>query len=192
MNWQRPTRRREAQLRNTLDKLATPQRRACLPVLIWRWRKELALLTAAAVLFMAILYAFGIACAVVGLSVMIGALSPPWSERLRAFGWQLITPHLLRAGLREAWIQSRTGRHPAIVRVTREGFGERVRLRCPPGTCAEDFEAARDVLRAACRAADVQVTRDERRSHMVTVDVIRRFDDLDPVDSEQSELSVGR
>jgi hypothetical protein len=172
MNRQRPP-RREAQLRNTLDRLATPRRRSPFPVLIWRWRKELALLIGAAVLFIAILNALGIAWAVVGLSVMLGVLSPPWSDRLRAFGWQLITPHLLRAGLREAWIQNRTGRQPAIVRVTRESFGERIHLRCPPGTCAEDLQAARGVLRAACRAADVRVTRDERRSHMVTVDVIR-------------------
>src|ERR1700722_19125088 len=103
-------RRRAAHLLDALDELAVPPRHAPLPVLIWRWRKELALLIAAAVLFVALLNALGIAWAVVGLSAMLGVFSPPWSERLTAFGWQLITPHLLRAGLREAWIQNRTGR----------------------------------------------------------------------------------
>jgi hypothetical protein len=139
---------------------------------------------------MAVVHALGIAWAIVGLSVVIGAFSPPWSRRLRACGWQLITPHLLRSGLREALIRNRKGRQPIIMRITREPFGERVRLWCPAGTCAEDLHAARKVLRAACWAADVRVTRDKRRSHMVTLDVIRCRSDLDAVDTERGELSA--
>ena len=192
MSRRQSPRGREVQLLETLDKLVIPRRRVSLPVLIWRWRKELACLVCVVVLFLAVVHALGIAWAVVGLSVAIGALSPPWSDRLTACGWQFITPHLLRSGLHEARIQNRRGRQPVIMRITREPFGERVRLRCPAGTCAEDLKAAREVLRAACWAADVRVTRDERRSHMVTVDVIRRRNDIDPNDDERDELSAER
>lgn len=105
---------------------------------------------------------------------MASAASPRWPRQLAALGWQLITPHLLRSGLYQAQIQNRSGTRPVIVRVTREWFGERVRLWCPPGTSAEDLYAARAVLCAACCAANVRITQDEVRSQMVTVDVIRR------------------
>ena len=51
---------------------------------------------------------------------------------------------------------------------------------------AEDIYAARDDLRAACWAADVRVTRDEQRSHLVTVDVIRRPDDIELTGEDQN------
>ena len=107
-------------------------------------------------------------------AAMIGAPPRPWTERLSALVWQLATPHLLRSGLYQAGIQNRSGMRPVIVRVTREPFGERVRLWCPAGIAAEELLSARAILRAACRAVDVQIIRDEKRSHVVTVDVIRR------------------
>ena len=107
---------------------------------------------------------------------------PSWTECLTALFWELVTPHLLRSGLYQARIQDRDGRRPVIVRVTREPFGERIRLWCPPGTSAEDLRAARELLKAACSATDVQVTRDEQRPQMVSVDVIRRGDGIAPVD----------
>lgn len=143
-------------------------------MLVWNWRTELAILALLTVLGIAVAETFGYPWLIVGLSIMAGALSPPWSPQFRAWLWHLLTPHLLRSGLFHARIQNRHGRQPLIVRVTRETFGERVLLRCPTGVCAEDIEDARDVLRAACRAAEVWVTRDELRSHLVTVDVIRR------------------
>jgi hypothetical protein len=113
----------------------------------------------------------------VGPCAMIGAFSPPWSERLTALAWHMVTPHLLRSGLYQAGIQNRSGMRPVIVRITREPFGERVRFWCPAGISAEDFLSAGAVLRAACWAADVRIMRDERHSRMVTVDVIRHRHD---------------
>jgi hypothetical protein len=170
-------RRGDTQLLYALDRLAAPPRRPSLPGVIWTWRKEFGLLACATALFVAVAGTFGVPWAVLGLSAMLGALSPPWSERLTAFGWQLITPHLIRSALYQARIQNRSGRRPMILRVSPEPFGQRVSLRCPPGVCAEAIQAARRILRAACRAADVRVTRDERRSHIVTVDVIRHGED---------------
>ncbi len=156
------------------------RRRRPLPTLVWHWRKELAILALLAVLGIAVAETFGYPWLIVGLSIMAGALSPPWSQQLRAWLWYLFTPHLLRSGMVHARIQNLHGRQPLIVRVTREVFGERVLLRCPPGVCAEDIEDARDILRAACHAADIWVTRDELRSHLVTVDVIRRPEHAGP------------
>ena len=138
-----------------------------------------------AVLFAVVMRTSGIAWAVAGLSAAVGAFSPPWSEQMKAFAWQLITPHRLRAGLYHARIHNRHGRRPVIMRVTSEPFGERIRLWCPAGTSAEDLHHAREILRAACWARDVRVARDEQRAHLVTVDVIRRPDDIEPTDDDQ-------
>jgi len=188
MNRGRSRRRREEELLAALERAVTPRRRALLPALIWAWRKELVLVASIAVLFVVVMHASGPVWAVVGLSAAAGALSPPWSEQLKAFGWQLITPHRLRVGLYQARIHNRSGRRPMIIQISSEPFGERVRLWCPPGTSAEDIAAERDILRAACWAADVRVTRDEQRSHLVTVDVIRRPDDIEPFDGDQDRI----
>jgi len=181
-------RRREDELLDVLERAVTPRRRALLPALIWAWRKELALTVGIAVLFVAVMRTSSLVWAVVGLSASVGALSPPWSEELKAFGWRLVTPHRVRIGLYQARIHNRSGRRPMIIKVTGEPFGERVRLWCPAGTSAEDIYAARDVLRAACWAADVRVARDEQRSHLVTVDVIRRRDDIEHSDGDQNRI----
>lgn len=192
MNWRQARRYNDAQVLDTLERVTAPRRRASLPVVIWRWWKELVLLTGVAALSVAVGRSFGLAWAVIGLSALAGALAPPWPGWLIPYAWQLITPHLLRSGLYHARIQNRSGRRPVIVRVTREPFGEQVRLWCPAGTSAEDLEDAAGVLRAACWAADVRVTRDEHRSHMVTVDIIRRTDEIDPVDSDQDDSHWGQ
>lgn len=151
----------------------TQPRRTSLPGTLWNWRRELAVVVAVATMAIAVTSTFGAPWLIVGLSLLTGALSPPWSPQFRAWLRSLVTPHLLRSGMFHARIQNRYGRRPLIVRVTREAFGERVLLRCPPGVCAEDIEDAREILRAACRAADIRVIRDSRRAHLVTVDVIR-------------------
>ena len=181
-------RRRDEELLATLERVVTPRRRALLPALIWAWRKELALAAGIAFLFVVVVRTSSLAWAVVGLSAVAGAFSPPWSEQLKAFGWQLVTPHRLRAGLYQARIENRSGRRPMIVRISGEPFGERLLLRCPAGVSAEDIHAARDILRAACWAADVRVARDEQRSHLVIVDVIRRPDDIEPSDGDQNKI----
>ena len=53
-----------------------------------------------------------------------------------------------------------------------------VALTWPPSRqriTARDLEAARDVLRAACWASDVRVVVNDRRSHIVVLEVIRRL-----------------
>ena len=148
----------------------------------WRWRKELLLLTAIVVIIISVIQTFGGAWAVVGVSAALGMILPPWSEHMKALAWNLATPHLLRSGLHHARIENRSGRKPILLRITGETFGQRARLWCPPGISAEQIRAASDILRSACCAADICIIRDERRSQIVTVYIIRepgRFDRAD-------------
>ncbi len=188
MNRRRSRLRDEALLLGTLERAMLPRRRS-LPGLVWAWRKELAILAGVSVLLAALGHTFGLAGAIFGLSIAAGGFSPPWPGWLTSFWWELRTPHLLRSGLYHARIQNRSGRRPMIVRVTVEPFGERVRLRCPIGTSAEDIWAARETLRAACRAADLRISRDQQRSHLVTVDVIRRAESGDEPDGARKLAS---
>jgi hypothetical protein len=188
MSRRRSRRRHEDELLDVLDRVVTRRRRASLLGLAWAWRKEFVLAAGIALLVLAVLRTSGIVWAIAGLSAAIGALSPPWSAQLRAFGCLLITPHRLRAGLFHARIQNRNGARPLIVGITSEPFGERVRLRCPAGVSAEDLYAVRDILRAACWAADVRIARDMQRSHLVTVDVIRRPGAVEPADGDQHTI----
>jgi len=181
----RRNRRREEELLGDLERAITPHKRAPLPVVIWRWRYELVLITALALIVTIFVHTLGVALTIIAASAAIGMLSPPWSERMTALAWHLVTPHLLRTGMAQARIHNRNGRQPFIVRVTREPFGERIRLWCPAGTSAEDISSVRATLRAACWAADVRIWRDEQHSQIVTVDVIRRREALGP-DSEPS------
>jgi hypothetical protein len=166
-------RREELRLLAALDRAVAPQRRPGVVTVAWRWRYELALAallaTVAAVLIQAVGVQFGLMC----LSAMMGALGPPWPEWFTAWVWRIITPHRVRTGLAQTWIQNRSGRAPVILRVTSEPFGERVLLWCPAGTSAEDLHHSRAALRAACWAADVRIIRDERHSQRVTLEVIR-------------------
>ena len=64
---------------------------------------------------------------------------------------------------------------PAVLYTVPTDFGERVWLWCRAGITAGDLEAARDILRAACWASDVRVVVNDRRSHIVVLEVIRRL-----------------
>ncbi len=178
----RAHRRSEARLLAELETAVRPGRRATLAGYAWWWRYELGLLgglTAAAVLGVQVLGAARtLACALFITAAC--ALWPSWRAACLAQAWRIITPHRLRAGCAAARIQSRNGRVPAILRTSRQPFGERVRVWCPAGITAADFRSARRVLAVACWAADVRVIPDARHAHLVTIDVIRRRADPPP------------
>ena len=87
--------------------------------------------------------------------------------------WCVITPHRVRAGCVNAWVQTRSGRLPIIWSATPTEYGERLRLWCPAGITADDLIGASEVLAAACWAAEVRVMTDARHAHLVTLAVIR-------------------
>ncbi len=172
----RSLRRSESQLISDLEQALRPAPRIRPAGLLWRWRHEGLLAAAAGTVLAVLAHVIGVEWTVICTSAVVGGLGPwpSWHEPFLADLWRLITPHRLHAGFVQARIQSRKGKVPVVLRTTSEPFGERARVWCPAGTSAEDLASARATLRAACWAADVRVTRDDRHAHLVTVDVIRR------------------
>lgn len=146
---------------------------------LWHWRYEAGLAAGAAFAAVSIGVTLGAAwlAATAALTAAAGVAAmtwPPSRQRLIARAWCVITPHRIRAGCTHAWIQTRDGRLPVVLYTTRAEFGERVWLWCRAGITAGDLVAARDVLRAACWASDVRVVLNDRRSHIVVLEVVRR------------------
>lgn len=173
MTRQRTLRPRERRLIADLDEVFTPRRRPNLAVVVWNWRYELGLAVATAGTVTGLIRLLGVEWGIVSASALVGVFGPPWPEQLVDWAWRLVTPHRLRVGFGEARLRTTRGKLPIIIRTTHAPFGERVEIWCPAGISAEDIKSARYVLRSACWAADIRVARDERRSHRVTVDVIR-------------------
>ena len=111
----------------------------------WNWRWETGLLAVLAVPVGLVTSAFGLIGLVVtagaGLAVSIATLlllaaSPPM---VPARAWCLITPHRVRAGCVNAWVQTRSGKLPFIVSTTPTPYGEQVRLWLRAGLTAADL-----------------------------------------------------
>jgi hypothetical protein len=145
----------------------------------WNWRWEISLLAVLAVTSVLVTSAFGLMGLIVtagaGLAVSIATLLcwPSARQWCRARAWCLITPHRVRVGCVNAWVQTRSGRLPFIVSTTPAPYGEQVRLWLRAGLTAADLRAARDVLAAACWATDVRVVPSANHAHLVTLQVIR-------------------
>lgn len=169
-----PLRRRELHVVRDLER-GRRRRRPLPTTVIWRWRYEL--------LVVAGVGSGGRALAdVVGLDTVmplfLGTAAAAWSwprsrEVLVRAAWHMVTPHRLRRGCAAARIHTDAGRLPAVLCTRAIPGGHQVVLWCPAGCCAEDFEASRHLLRAACWAADVRVERHPRYSHVVYVDIVR-------------------
>jgi hypothetical protein len=157
---------------------------------LWHWRYELALVAGLPLTALAIGYTLGlgwlIALAATALAGMAAVLAwRPARQWLIARAWCVITPHRVRTGCVHAWVQTRDGRLPTILYTAPTEFGERVMLWCRAGITAGDFEGARDILRAACWASDVRVVVNDRRSHIVVLEVIRRLPAGRPAEGDQ-------
>lgn len=147
--------------------------------LAWNWRWELGLLAALGTLAALIAISIGLdglaVTAGAGLAACAAALLcwPSARQWIIASAWCVITPHRVRAGCVNAWVQTRSGRLPIILAATPAGYGEQVRLWLRAGITAADLHAARDVLAAACWAREVEVIPSPRHAHLVTLEVIR-------------------
>jgi hypothetical protein len=144
----------------------------------WNWRWELGLLAITAGLSGVIAASLGVialaAAAGAGLTA-VGALLrwPPARRRIVARAWCVITPHRIRVGCVNAWVQTRSGRLPIILYTTPTEYGEQVQLWCRAGITAADLFAARHVLAVACWAAQVRVIPSLQHTHLVTLEVVR-------------------
>ncbi len=144
----------------------------------WHWRWEIGILVAAATLSALLAAGFGLIALAAGAGAGLAALAtllcwPPARSRIIARAWCVITPHRVRAGCANAWVQTRGGRLPWVLCTVAAGFGERVQLWCPAGITSGDLFAARQVLAAACWAAEVRVIPSPRHAHIVALEIIR-------------------
>lgn len=174
----RPHGRNDPSLMSSLESALTEARRPGLIELGWRWHRELAIVAGLASLAAFIASTVGLT----GLAVAAGAglatgaallCLPPARQRLIAVAWCLITPHRVLAGCVNAWVQTRSGKLPIILATTPAAYGERVRIWLRAGLIAADLSAARDVLAAACWAAEVRVIPSPGHAHLVTLEVVR-------------------
>jgi hypothetical protein len=147
----------------------------------WHWRWEFGILAATAGVCWFVASSLGLiwlaAAAGAGLAVLLGAMLwwPAARARIVARAWCIITPHRIRVGCVNAWVQSRSGRLPLVLFTIPTEYGQRVQLWCRAGITAADLFAARHVLAAACWAADVRVIPSVRYAHIVTLEVIRHI-----------------
>jgi len=147
--------------------------------LIWNWRWEFGILAALAgpsALIASEVGLIGLAVtAGAGLAASAAALLcwPSARHWIIARAWCVITPHQVRAGCVNAWVQTRSGRLPVILATNPTDYGEEVRLWLRAGITAVDVHAARDVLAAACWAMEVHVVPSARHANLVTLEVIR-------------------
>jgi hypothetical protein len=142
----------------------------------WRWRYETLLLivtTVGTYLLADTIGWLGI-CIVIGVTASLVILVPPLRSQAAAFAWWIVTPHRVRRGMAQAWIHSRDGKIPVVLRCSRRRFGQRVHVWCRAGTSAEDFVWSGHLIAAACWAREVRVSRSERYPHVVVLDIIRR------------------
>jgi len=157
-----------------LQRDLTPVARPNVIVLLWRWRWELALVLGVPAGLAALTARFGWVWTLIGTAIAVAALGLPdvryW---LVAHIRCIITAHRVRTGCAQAWIQTRSGKLPVILKTTPQAWGERVYIWCRAGICPEDFDAARNVLRSACWAADICITPSARWSNIVILDLIR-------------------
>lgn len=167
-----------ADLLDGLEVAATPTARPGVFGLLWRWRYEFGgavVLTGSSIGIDVAAGPSGLvsAAAAAGVSTAAALWWPASRRSILARIRCVIDQHRVRTGLAGAWVQTRRGKLPVILRTVPRPFGERMLLLCRAGTTASDVAAAREVLRVACWASDVRVIPDERRPHLVTIDIIR-------------------
>jgi hypothetical protein len=143
---------------------------------IWRWRTEFALTCGLAGWAYWMAHAITLTWAIVVLTGAMGSLAliPPIRQYVKARFWCLVTRHRLQRLCWEARLHTRSGRLPLILRIHPTEVGERAYLWCRAGICAEDFEAHKEEISAACYARDARIARDKQRSQLLAIDVIRR------------------
>ena len=85
----------------------------------------------------------------------------------------MISRHRLQRVCYEARLHTRAGRLPAICWIRPTKVGERAWILCRAGICAEDFDAYKQEIAAACYAREARVTRNRKWSQLVTLDIVR-------------------
>lgn len=140
--------------------------------LCWRWRYEIGAVALIGY-FLTVAGPISVATVLLTGATLIAAW-PALRRTAIDLAWCVITAHRVRTGCAQAWIHSRSGKIPVVLRTSRRPFGQRVLLWCRAGTSPEDFTWGGHLIAAACWAREIRVTRHERYAHLVVLDVIRR------------------
>lgn len=151
--------------------------RALPSTILWRWRYEALLVM---VLTAVALWLGGgaVSAPVLGiLAVVVAAagVTPVVRQAVVAVVWRLVTPHRVRVAC-AASMQLHLPDHrlPPVLYTRLARYGERVVLWCLPGVPPQNYDGARDVLRAACCAREVRVLRHPWNPNIVILDIVRR------------------
>ena len=141
----------------------------------WRWRTELTLIITTIAAYLRLAHLMSAAWAVIILTAPVAAaLAVPRSRRfLTARAWCVITRHRLQRACFESRLHTRAGRLPLIVWIRPTKVGARAYLVCRAGTCADDFDTAKDRIAAACFAREARIIPNRRWSQLVTLDIVR-------------------
>jgi hypothetical protein len=144
--------------------------------MFWRFRTEMAVLLASVAGVLELARAVTLAWALIAFTglVLITAVMP-WNRRFTVRrAWCVISRHRLQRVFYETRMHTRSGRLSLVVWIRPTEVGERARIVCRAGICAEDLEAHTGEIAAACYAREVRVERSKRWAQLVTVDIVRR------------------
>lgn len=147
-------------------------------VRLWRARSELLLLGGLGLLTLTFLNA-----ATSGhwtpFVVLSSAISAPAVTRLGrnwlvAHFWCVVSRHRLQRVCLETTMHTRTGRIPLVLWITPTVAGEKALVMVRAGISAEEFEAYREEIAAACWARTANVYRHRDRAQFLIVEIVRR------------------
>jgi hypothetical protein len=142
---------------------------------LFRFRTELATLTAATTGGWELAKVITLTWAVVTLTVMATVIAAlPWTRQFvirRA--WCVLSRHRIQKVCYETRMHTRSGRLPLVLRIYPTQVGERALIWCRAGICAADFEAHADEIAAACYARQARVEGNKRWAQLVNLDIVR-------------------
>lgn len=142
---------------------------------LFRFRTELATLTAAAAGGWELARVITLTWAVVTLTVMATVIAAlRWTRQFvirRA--WCVLSRHRIQKVCYETRMHTRSGRLPLVLRIYPTQVGERALIWCRAGICAADFEAHAEEIAAACYARQARVEGNKRWAQLVNLDIVR-------------------
>ena len=142
---------------------------------LFRFRTELATLTAATAGGWELAKVITLTWAVVILTVMATVIAAlPWTRQFvirRA--WCVLSRHRIQKVCYETRMHTRSGRLPLVLRIYPTQVGERALIWCRAGICAADFEAHAPEIAAACYARQVRIEGHSRWAQLVNLDIVR-------------------
>ncbi|PZG22943.1 hypothetical protein [Nonomuraea aridisoli] len=152
--------------------------RADLLVRLWRARTELLVLAGLGLVAVALLNAAGEG-QWLPFVVLTSAISAPAATRvgrswISAHFWCVVSRHRVQRVCLETTMHTRVGRIPLVWWITPTSAGEKALIMTRAGISAEEFEAYREEIAAACWARSVNVYRHRTRAQFLIVEIVRR------------------